>query len=677
MIASGLAAAPARRRWFRAVATCVSLSVVAIGLAALPAAPAQAAAIYPPYNPGTDLTATADLPFPASDASSFSSQIMAPSLGLATSASPTQVAVALAQRFENLGPPPTSVTDGATPAPPVPATVTETMTVTITQFSTTTSTVTVTIPQSTISQSQQDIAGIIGFGAGEGALYAGFMACGLWAGRGLPATPPAGQTLYQQFVASRPGGLAVCNTMSYGISNIVSLAVNDRFLGLNLHSGIWGGITAFAALSSLGGLMQPRLVGWTVTTAGRFSTWVTDMLGDLYSSVAAWFSGSAAAVVTAAVLDTELGLLPENVPLPPSPPPSPPFDPTQLNAIGEALLAALDEAIADWQGIGVDAMGTIYDNAIGYGYHPPVFCADAYGGNLPLIPGQIVALNSCNGNVNQSFVRYTVPNVFGPQITDDGLCLAPVNETSTGQQKVILQWCDGTAAQSWYYPYNQWDQIVNRASLLCLDDPGQSETVSTQLQVYPCNYTGAQIWRMGGPQQPTISTADLVTNEGTITSGFSGDCLDAYGSSGGASPGQIAAINTCNGNPAQNWMAWSDGTVTIWGLCLDTLGGGTASGTAVVLNYCNGAAAERWEQIGNALLNVASGQCLDDPGAIMTPGTQVQIGTCNQTQAQTWLLRREHIPAAAVGHVAVRHLRRRRHAVRGGLQHDPGAVRQL
>ena len=84
--ASGLAAAPARRRWFRAVATCVSLSVAAIGLAALPAPPAQAAAIYP-VNPGTDLTATADLPFPASDASSFSSQVMAPSLGLATSAS--------------------------------------------------------------------------------------------------------------------------------------------------------------------------------------------------------------------------------------------------------------------------------------------------------------------------------------------------------------------------------------------------------------------------------------------------------------------------------------------------------------------------------------------------------------------------------------------------------------
>ena len=205
---------------------------------------------------------------------------------------------------------------------------------------------------------------------------------------------------------------------------------------------------------------------------------------------------------------------------------------------------------------------------------------------------------------------------------------------------MILAWCDGSTAQQWAYHEGGFFvhyELQNEANLgLCIDLPGGNPTLGRQMQDYTCNGTSAQQWNGFGISSGA-STA-LVTNDGTIHSGFSGDCLDAYGSSGGAFPGQIAAINTCNGNPAQHWRAWSDSTVTIWGLCLDTVGGGTASGTKVVLNFCNGAATERWAQEGNALVNVASGLCLDDPGANTNPGTQVQIWTCNQTQAQTWLL---------------------------------------
>jgi hypothetical protein len=129
-----------------------------------------------------------------------------------------------------------------------------------------------------------------------------------------------------------------------------------------------------------------------------------------------------------------------------------------------------------------------------------------------------------------------------------------------------------------------------------------------------------------------------VAGSGTVTSGISGDCMDAYGSSGDASNGQIAAINVCNGNPAQNWTIWSNDNMTVWGLCLDTADEGTAVGTLVQLWTCDGAASQVWRQVGDSLVNPNSGLCLDDPNATNVNGTQLRIWTCNGSAAQQWNL---------------------------------------
>jgi Ricin-type beta-trefoil lectin domain len=133
---------------------------------------------------------------------------------------------------------------------------------------------------------------------------------------------------------------------------------------------------------------------------------------------------------------------------------------------------------------------------------------------------------------------------------------------------------------------------------------------------------------------------------GTVTSGdaaFPGYCMDAYGTNGGASPGQIVAINTCNGNPAQNWSTWSDGAVSVFGLCLDT-GGGAApgGGTLTDLQFCDGASSQVWNQTGNTLVNQATGQCLDDTPVSRSGepfiGTRLQTYPCNGSTTQEWIL---------------------------------------
>jgi lysophospholipase L1-like esterase len=139
--------------------------------------------------------------------------------------------------------------------------------------------------------------------------------------------------------------------------------------------------------------------------------------------------------------------------------------------------------------------------------------------------------------------------------------------------------------------------------------------------------------------QPAFEAAGMATgtNTGTVTSGFAGNCMDAPGGTGDT-PGQIVAINTCNGNSSQNWTTWSDNNVSVFGLCLDTVGGGTAEGTLVDLDFCDGSSTQVWQQVGDSLVNQASEMCLDDPNSVTNAGTQLRIWACNGATAQQWIL---------------------------------------
>src|SRR5260370_35043341 len=76
-----------------------------------------------------------------------------------------------------------------------------------------------------------------------------------------------------------------------------------------------------------------------------------------------------------------------------------------------------------------------------------------------------------------------------------------------------------------------------------------------------------------------------------------------------------------------------DGTIRVFGKCLEVHNSGTASLTPVDINTCNGSAGQSWRMapkgpIGSELINPHSGLCLADPGDSATNGTRLVIESC-------------------------------------------------
>lgn len=108
----------------------------------------------------------------------------------------------------------------------------------------------------------------------------------------------------------------------------------------------------------------------------------------------------------------------------------------------------------------------------------------------------------------------------------------------------------------------------------CLDVPGSTQTVGTQVQTVACTNAGNQQWTR------------QANNSITVYNGTR--CLGATGTSNGSS----VTIQTCNGSTAQKWFFFSDGTVRGQAskLCLDA-----DLGTAIVhLWSCGGGTNQKW-----------------------------------------------------------------------------------
>jgi len=79
-----------------------------------------------------------------------------------------------------------------------------------------------------------------------------------------------------------------------------------------------------------------------------------------------------------------------------------------------------------------------------------------------------------------------------------GLCLGVVGgETATANATLVqLATCAGGLDQQWVVGYDSSSnpRLVNPNSGRCLDDPGSTTTNGTQLRIYTCNNTGAQVW---------------------------------------------------------------------------------------------------------------------------------------------------------------------------------------
>jgi hypothetical protein len=121
--------------------------------------------------------------------------------------------------------------------------------------------------------------------------------------------------------------------------------------------------------------------------------------------------------------------------------------------------------------------------------------------------------------------------------------------------------------------------LAGVGSSLCVDDSASQTGNGNPIQLWGCNATGAQAWRL-------YSNGELVTLGGCMTAASTGWW------------GSKIQFGTCTGSNQQTWGVGPDGE----------------------------------------LVNGAFGLCLDDPSSSVTWGTQLQVWGCDMTAAQDWNL---------------------------------------
>ncbi|MGC9477528.1 PQQ-dependent sugar dehydrogenase [Streptomyces sp. WG4] len=119
--------------------------------------------------------------------------------------------------------------------------------------------------------------------------------------------------------------------------------------------------------------------------------------------------------------------------------------------------------------------------------------------------------------------------------------------------------------------------------------------------------------------------------------GVNGKCLDV--DNAGTADGTQVQLWSCNQSSAQMWSVGGDGTLKALGKCLDVSGGASADGTRIQLWTCNGTGAQKWAaQPDGTVRNPQSGKCLDASGGTWNDGTPVHLWTCHTGPNQKWTL---------------------------------------
>ncbi|MEU9042544.1 MULTISPECIES: ricin-type beta-trefoil lectin domain protein [unclassified Kitasatospora] len=223
--------------------------------------------------------------------------------------------------------------------------------------------------------------------------------------------------------------------------------------------------------------------------------------------------------------------------------------------------------------------------------------------------GNPVVLWGCNGTNAQS---WTFANDGTLQVL--GKCLEPTGTTSGSL--IVLGSCTDAAAK---WRPGASHSLVNIGTGLCLDDPGASTTWGVQLQLYTCNGTPAQQWRL---------PYNGVQISGGLTNAAAQKCLTD------GSAGAPAVLSSCTYSGSQIWTLGNDGSLRALGLCLQP-----ATGTAATLATCDGSAGQHWVVHPSGYLSHPSdGLCLDDPQSSVAEGVQLQLAGCTTSPSQTWYL---------------------------------------
>jgi Ricin-type beta-trefoil lectin domain len=254
--------------------------------------------------------------------------------------------------------------------------------------------------------------------------------------------------------------------------------------------------------------------------------------------------------------------------------------------------------------------------------------------------GTEAQISTCLNDAEQN---WTVPSPGSAgTVQVNGLCL---DTTGGGPGTLVeLNTCSsGLSSQQWQQ--GAGNTLVNPASGLCLDDPSDSTSNGTQLDVATCvaDDTG-QVWPLPEAQAPPAPPAKgpvwMTSEEQSDTQV---PCLDDAGDS--TATGNKVQAETCKGDPEQNWTVEASGQIRInTSYCLDTSGGGTASGTSVVLDPCSKSSlTQQWTPgPDNELVNQGASAANSTPYCLEAPavsnGTQMEIAACDGGNNQAWQL---------------------------------------
>jgi predicted alpha-1,2-mannosidase len=178
---------------------------------------------------------------------------------------------------------------------------------------------------------------------------------------------------------------------------------------------------------------------------------------------------------------------------------------------------------------------------------------------------------------------------------------------------------------------NPWNKAYVPASYL---------TGSTELD-FTLSSTANTSWAAAASAAPPSYDGTPGTGvtqpSGPLTETATGKCVDDAGA--GTSNGTAIQVYTCNGTKAQTWKVVPDGTLQVLGNCMDVTNGATTSGTAVQLHTCNGTPAQQWQaNPSGEIVNPVSGLCLTDSSNGVTDKTRLTIATCAGSTGQRWTL---------------------------------------
>ena len=148
--------------------------------------------------------------------------------------------------------------------------------------------------------------------------------------------------------------------------------------------------------------------------------------------------------------------------------------------------------------------------------------------------GTAVVLSTCGAGYKGTGPILPWTTAADGTLMAGGLCLSIVGaEAGTANGTLVqLAKCAGTLDQQWVVGYDTSNRVrlVNPNSGRCLDDPNSTTTDGTQLHIWDCNNTKAQVWDI--PHAGHTFVGPVTANNGTVPPG-TGD-IDS----------RIAAMNT-------------------------------------------------------------------------------------------------------------------------------------